>query len=93
MTFKEHDEIVSGLPALSRTVYNWLNEVGLYAEPEFSDVTVPDIAEAVGITVNQVKGVLSHLHTLGLTETEEWEANFEKNEFIHTILHSKQLTS
>ncbi len=42
MNTKTHNQIVSQLPEMSATVYNWLNETGLYAEPTLTDDGVAD---------------------------------------------------
>lgn len=91
MDKQTHNEIVKSLPEISGTIYRWLNVTGLYAEAGFSDCDVDTIANGTGYTVNQVKGAISHLNTVGLTFSEEWHSNFEIQMFIHTHLHEEQV--
>ena len=89
-----HNEIVKNLPEISGTVYEWLNTKGLYAEPGYTDVTVSEISSGTGYTVEQVKGAISHLHSVKLTFSEDWDtghgsANVEY--FIDTYLHDERI--
>lgn len=64
-----HNQIVTSLPAMSRSVYLWLNDVGLYAEEGFTDVTVDDIASKLKMEVDSVKGCVGNLVKVGLCST------------------------
>lgn len=88
MTQAHADKLFLALPDFSSSVYVWLIEDGLQAEPGFSDVVTKDIAEGLDVTVDQVKGALSHLHSVELTDTEDWRANGLRQEFIHAEHHA-----
>jgi len=50
----------------------------LYAEPNFTDVSVKTLSEKMGISVNKTKGILGTLVTRGIVETETFESSKTK---------------
>jgi predicted transcriptional regulator len=78
------------LPAFSLEVYNAIDQI-LYEEPNFSDVTVDDIAKALNRTPTAIGGALKKLVHAGLVLIEEYEVNDRSTNFLHTVGHSFSL--
>ena len=91
MNQSELNEKYHALPTMSRQVYDVLVTTCLYAEPGFSDVEAHDIANESGLTVDQVKGCLSHLYKVGLCYSVDYENDNGPMTLIHAYAHEQEL--
>jgi len=90
----ELDERLAGLTENMAAVYDAIQD-GLYAEPGFSDVTVDEVAIAVGKSQASVSSTVGHLIKRGLiwcdNEGAREISEHDYTAFIHTYEHDDEL--
>lgn len=89
-TSQELMDALAGLPGFSTDVYECIKRK-LYAEPNFSDVTVADVAKALQVKPVAVNAAIKNLMDVGLVTTEDWESNGRTRCFLHTQEHDLSL--
>jgi hypothetical protein len=78
---------MSNLPAFSASVLTYIKgyfaQHPYWVEEGFSDLTIADVAEAIGAEAKAVSGAVRHLAKEGLLDVEKWDTGHDVTYFLH----------